>query len=82
MTSKPSISRGYALVVTLAIVALIFAFAIFLLTSAGWERKSAASFRSAISTRQLADTAVSVVQGQINTASTQGGQVSWTSQPE
>lgn len=74
-------SRGFALVMVLAILALLTALVVGLLTRASTERSAASSYQSSITTRQLADTAVSLVQGQINLATNQGTEVAWTSQP-
>ena len=73
--------RGFALVMVLAILALLTALVVGLLTRASIERSAASSYQSSITTRQLADTAVSLVQGQINLATNQGTEVAWTSQP-
>ena len=72
---------GFALVIILGIIVLMAALAIGFLSSTGTERAAATGFQAAVSTRHLADTAVSLVQGQINIASTQGAAVAWASQP-
>ncbi len=74
-------ARGFALVTVLAILALTAALVVGLLIRANMERVAASSFHSSVTTRQLADTAVSLVQGQINLASTQGSNIAWVSQP-
>src|SRR5690606_16533033 len=73
--------RGYALVFTLAVVSLVIVMILGFLESSRTERSSAGSFVAATSARQLADSAVALVQSQINTASTRGPGIAWTSQP-
>ncbi|HSI86774.1 MAG: Verru_Chthon cassette protein A [Candidatus Methylacidiphilales bacterium] len=75
---------GFALVVVLAVLLLLATLVVGFLTSAMTERAAASSFQAASATRQLADTVVGVVQGQINVAtsqSDQGSLVAWASQP-
>ncbi len=72
---------GFALVIVLGILVLLVALVIGFLLSAATERTAASSYKSSVFARQLADTAVSVVQGQINVATTQGSNVAWASQP-
>ncbi|CAN5482055.1 hypothetical protein BH09VER1_BH09VER1_53840 [soil metagenome] len=69
---------GFALVIVLAILVLLLALSVGFLTRAGMERITSKSYSVSSSARQLADNAVSLVQAQIRTASTQG---SWVSQP-
>lgn len=76
-----SATRGFALVVVLATLVLLMILVIGFIWRAGTERAAASAFRSSVSTRQLADIAVGLVQGQINLATTQGANVAWTSQP-
>lgn len=73
--------RGFALVIVLGVIVLLVILAVGFISSAGTERSAASGFRASVSTRQLADTAVGLIQGQINTASTQGSAVAWASQP-
>jgi len=72
---------GFALVVVLGILMLLVVLAVGFISSAGNARSSASGYRASVSARQLADTAVSLVQGQINLAATQGSSVAWASQP-
>jgi hypothetical protein len=72
---------GAALVVILALLVIVFGLAVTFLNRTTVERAAAASFAASASTRQLADTAVQVVQGSIRDATTQGTKIAWTSQP-
>ncbi len=86
MNSRPPLSstgrrQGFALVVVLAILMLLVVLIVAFLSRASNERTAAAGAREAASARQLAETAVSLVQGQINLASSQGASVAWVSQP-
>lgn len=60
---------------------LLVGLAIGILSWSTTERAAASGFRAEGSARQLANTAVSLVQAQINLATTQGSTVSWASQP-
>ncbi len=73
--------RGAALVVVLAILVLVAGFAVALLNLAVTQRQSAATFLANSKTRQLGDTAIGIVQTQINHATSQGPSVAWASQP-
>jgi len=73
--------RGVALVIVLAMVALIAALAIGFLNRAGSNRSAAASYGAAATSRQLADTTVNIVQGQINQATQLPAGSVWASQP-
>ncbi|PTX93282.1 hypothetical protein DB345_16840 [Spartobacteria bacterium LR76] len=72
---------GAALVIVLAILVLVAGFSVALLNLAVTQRQSAATFLANSKTRQLGDTAVGIVQAQINHATTQGATVAWASQP-
>ncbi len=72
---------GVALVLVLGSLVLILVLMIALLTRATTERISAKSYASTTSARQLSEMAVNLVQGQITAATTQGGEVTWASQP-
>lgn len=74
-------SRGFALVVVLGTLVLLVVLAVGFLMRATTERSAASGARSAAAARQMGDTAVSLIQGQINIATTQGSSVSWASQP-
>ena len=73
--------KGAALVIVLALLIVIIGLAITFLNRVSIERTSSASYASAANTRQLADTAVNLVQGQIRAATTQGDNIAWASQP-
>ena len=73
--------KGAALVIVLALLIVILGLAITFLNRVSIERTSSASYASAANTRQLADAAVNLVQGQIRAATTQGDNIAWASQP-
>ena len=73
--------KGAALVIVLALLIVILGLAITFINRVSIERVSSASYASAANTRQLADTAVNLVQGQIRAATTQGDNIAWASQP-
>ena len=73
--------QGVALVIVLGMLVIILGLAMTFLSRVSIERSSAASYAASATTRQLADTAVSLVQGQIRDATTLGGNVAWASQP-
>lgn len=73
--------RGVALVIVLSVIVLLTALIVGFLLRAGVERSSTASYSAKAATRQLADTAVNLVQGQINDATSQGTDKAWASQP-
>ncbi len=56
----------------MSILVLVVAIVLTFLVRAAIEQTSSASYHASVSARQLADTAVSVVQTQINRAVTQG----------
>ncbi|WP_075077383.1 Verru_Chthon cassette protein A [Terrimicrobium sacchariphilum] len=70
-----------ALIIVLAMVALIAALAIGFLNRAGSNRSAAASYGATATTRQIADTTVNIVQGQINQATKLASGSVWASQP-
>ncbi len=72
--------RGVALVVILAFLALLSALIIAYFSSVTSEYANAKSFSDGLSTRQLADSAVNLVMGQIREATTQENSA-WASQP-
>lgn len=74
-------SSGYALVTVLTIIVLVVGISVAFLLKATTERSAASSYAASMKARQFAETAVSVVQAQINDAATQGSQVAWASQP-
>jgi len=73
--------RGMALVIVLAIIVLVLGLCVGFLARVSTERNSSKSYASAVDARLLADTAVQIVQGQIDAATTQGTKVAWSSQP-
>ncbi len=81
LAPRTSSQDGFALVIVLATLVLLVVLAVGFLVRASSERAAASGARSASSARLLADTSVSLIQGQINIASTQGSTVSWASQP-
>lgn len=81
LNNSPAAPGGFALVIVLGVLVLLIALVVGLLTRATTERTAASGFRNASSARQFADSAVSLIQGQINIASTQGTDVAWASQP-
>ncbi len=79
---RSSASRsGVAIVTVLAILVLVMGLVVALLNLAKTERKSASVFLVSEGLRQLSDSAVGIVQAQINTATTLGSQYAWASQP-
>ncbi len=82
-SARPNSSRqsGFALVIVLCIVVLLVALAVGFIVRATSERSAASGYHASVLARQLADTVTSLVQGQINAASTQGSDVDWVSQP-
>ncbi|HEY8966218.1 MAG TPA: Verru_Chthon cassette protein A, partial [Candidatus Methylacidiphilales bacterium] len=72
---------GFILVSVLAILGLLVLLVVAFLARAGTERVSSAGYRASLASRQLADTAVNFVEGEINLATAQGSGVSWASQP-
>jgi len=83
---RPELS-GAALVVTLAILVLLLGLTMSLFLSATSERRSASLYKNAQGVRELADTAVNLVQAQIKDATTEnaaaapGSRSAWASQP-
>ncbi len=74
--------RGMALVLVLSLLVLITGIVVGFLVRAGGERTASANYYASASARQLADTAVNLVQAQINEATTLGsGTYAWVSQP-
>lgn len=77
----PAASRGFALVIVLGMLLLLSIVAVTFLATVRTERTASTGYRASVSARQLADTAVSLAQGQITMATTQGSEVAWASQP-
>ena len=72
--------HGVALVVVLAFLVLLSALIVSFFSSVTTEYTAAKSFSDGLSTRQLADSAVNLVMGQIREATTQQNSA-WASQP-
>lgn len=86
LTQGPNIGRGkhqrgFALVILLGILVLLVVLVVGFLISASTERASSSAFDASVAARHFGDVGVSLVQGQINIATTQGAEVAWTSQP-
>ncbi|MDR3402984.1 MAG: Verru_Chthon cassette protein A [Chthoniobacter sp.] len=85
---KHSVS-GVALVIVLGFLVIISALAVAFFSSVNTELKASRNFAAGMTTRQLADSAVQVVMGQIAAATTRGvdvngtglGNEAWASQP-
>ena len=75
---------GFALILVLIALALITALTVFFMSDVGRERRGVDQYSHGSETRHLADTAVNLVQAQINAATkenTPSVPVSWASQP-
>lgn len=73
--------RGAALIIVLALLVLVLGLVVAFLARTSTERSASSAYLSSASTRQLAETAVNLVQSQIRDATTQGSGVAWISQP-
>lgn len=69
------------MVIVMALLVIVLGLAITFLSRMSIERSASAGYAASASTRQLADSAVNIVQGQIRDATTQGLTVAWASQP-
>ncbi len=81
---RRSSRRGFALLLVLIIVSFAAAIAVLFLLSARQERVGTDSYAQGSRVRQMADTAVNIVMGQINAATREGtaaNPISWASQP-
>ncbi len=76
--SRPA---GIALVIVLAFLVLISVLVIAFFSSVTTELTSAKSYAAGTNARQLADSAVQTVMGQIRDATTKGTKLAWASQP-
>ena len=76
-----STNRGVALVIVLAILVLLTALVVGFLIQARVGRSAAASYGVTATTRQIADTTINIVQGQINRATKVASGSVWASQP-
>jgi len=72
---------GATLIIVLAILVLVAILIVGFLTRATSERSASASYSATATARQLADTAVNLVQAQINDATSYGSNFAWASQP-
>jgi len=72
-TPHDNTRRGMALVIVLAMLVILLGLAITFMSRVRIERIASSSFAGATATRQLADVAVNLVQGQIQEATTLGG---------
>ena len=79
--SRRIIRSGFALIVVLSVVALMTILLIGFLSLVGTERDASTAYRASSSVQPLVDNVISLVETQINIASTQGATVSWASQP-
>jgi hypothetical protein len=73
--------RGAALIIALAIMVLVLALVVGILSRVSTERSAAGGYASSVGARLLGDTAVQLVQAQIDTATSGGTTTAWTSQP-
>src|ERR1700709_304029 len=80
---------GVALIIVLGFLVIISALAVAFFSSVNTELKASRNFAAGMTTRQLADSAVQIVMGQIAGATTRGvdisgtgqGNEAWASQP-
>jgi len=79
--SNPPSRRGAALIVALAIMVLVLALVVGILSRVMTERSAAGGYASSVGARLLGDTAVQLVQAQIDAATSGGTTVAWSSQP-
>lgn len=69
------------MIIALAIMVLVLALVVGILARVATERTAAGGYASSVSARLLGDTAVQLVQAQIDSATSEGTGVGWTSQP-
>jgi hypothetical protein len=87
MKHRKNSASGVALVIVLGFLVIISALAVAFFSSVNTEMKASRNFAAGITTRQLADSAVQIVMGQISSAVTRGidtagvGHEVWASQP-
>ena len=72
---------GAALVIALAIMVLVLALIVGILARVSTDRAAAGGYAATVEARLLADTAVQVVQAQIDVATSEGAGIAWSSQP-
>ncbi len=80
MKNKSSSTSGVALVIVLGFLVLISVLAVAFFSSVNTELKGARTFASGVTTRQLADSAVNIIQAQIRDATARENGA-WASQP-
>src|ERR1700761_4648730 len=80
MKTQKSSSFGVALIIVLGFLVIISALAVAFFSSVSTELKASRNFASEVTTRQLADSAVQLVIGQIADATTKTNDA-WASQP-
>lgn len=73
--------RGAALIIALAIMVLVLALVVAILSRISTERSTAGGYASSVGARLQGDTAVQLVQAQIDTATSGGTTMAWASQP-
>lgn len=79
-TASPSQPRGVALVIVLAFLVIISALAVAFFSSVTTELQASRNYASVVTTRQLAESATSVVMGQVREATARENGA-WASQP-
>ena len=80
MKSQSPRQAGVALIIVLGFLVIISALAVAFFSSVTTELKATRNFASGVTTRQLAESAVNVVMGQVRDASSQPN-MAWASQP-
>ena len=81
LAAQPHAQRGIALVLVLAFLVLISVLVIAFFASVTTELTASKSYAAGTNARQLADSAVQTVMGQIRDATTKGSKLAWASQP-
>lgn len=81
LTQTRQSRRGIALISVLAMVMLLTALTVAFMMRAGSEKQSSGFYRAEATTRELSDTTLNLVEGEINEATTQGITFAWASQP-
>jgi len=72
---------GFALVIVLIVLLLVFGMVVAILSRTGVEVVSADSYATTVDARQLGSSTINLVQGQIDHAVTRGSNIVWASQP-
>lgn len=72
---------GFALVLVLGLLTLLSVLVVGFMMRATTEKAVASGYKTSAAARILSTIATSLVQGEINLATTQGSDISWTSQP-